>query len=55
MNAGRMVEFNHPHVLLQEEDGYFSKMVAETGPAMALQLKQIAEEFYSVNVIKSEV
>ncbi|PSN41133.1 hypothetical protein C0J52_16289 [Blattella germanica] len=44
MDAGTMVEFDHPHILLQNKDGYFYKMVQETGKAMADQLHKIAEE-----------
>ncbi|XP_044268658.1 ATP-binding cassette sub-family C member 4-like [Tribolium madens] len=49
MDSGKVVEFEHPHLLLQDEDGYFSKMVAETGPAMTQQLKQIANDCYLKN------
>ncbi|XP_046989232.1 ATP-binding cassette sub-family C member 4-like isoform X1 [Schistocerca americana] len=47
MDAGRMVEFDHPHVLLQNEEGYFYKMVQQTGPSMAEQLRRAAEECYN--------
>ncbi|KAJ4427649.1 hypothetical protein ANN_25297 [Periplaneta americana] len=45
MEAGEMVEFGHPHVLLQNTEGNFYKMVQETGKAMAEQLHKVAEEF----------
>lgn len=53
MDAGRMVEYEHPHLLLQNSEGYFAKMVAETGPVMETQLKQTAKEAYynNINVI----
>ncbi|EFA04472.2 putative multidrug resistance-associated protein lethal(2)03659-like Protein [Tribolium castaneum] len=44
MDSGKVAEFDHPHLLLQDEDGHFAKMVAETGPAMTQQLKQIAHD-----------
>ncbi|XP_021934289.1 multidrug resistance-associated protein 4-like isoform X2 [Zootermopsis nevadensis] len=44
MEAGIMVEFDHPHILLQNKEGHFYKMVKETGKAMAEQLHKAAEE-----------
>lgn len=44
MDSGEAVEFDHPHNLLQQNDGYFSKMVQQTGNAMAQHLKTIAEQ-----------
>ncbi|KAL3283197.1 hypothetical protein HHI36_006347 [Cryptolaemus montrouzieri] len=46
MDAGEMKEFASPYELLQNSEGYFSKMVAQTGPAMEDKLKKIAEEHY---------
>lgn len=46
MDSGKVAEFDHPYLLLQDEDGYFSKMVAETGPAMTQQLKLISQECF---------
>ncbi|CAH0557993.1 unnamed protein product [Brassicogethes aeneus] len=46
MESGTMVEFDHPHLLLQNPEGYFHKMVLETGPSMTLQLKDVAQEAY---------
>lgn len=43
MDAGKIVEFDHPYSLLKNENGYFSKMVAE---ANSMQLKSIAENSY---------
>lgn len=42
MDAGRAVEFDHPHSLLQNAHGSFSKLVAQTGTAMAEILESIA-------------
>ncbi|XP_075236312.1 ATP-binding cassette sub-family C member 4-like [Lycorma delicatula] len=46
MDAGEAVEFDHPHILLQDINGYFYKLVQETGPAMAEQLAEIAKMSY---------
>ena len=43
MNSGKMVEFDHPHYLLQNPDGYFTKMVEETGPSMTIALRDVAK------------
>ncbi|XP_050307150.1 ATP-binding cassette sub-family C member 4-like [Anthonomus grandis grandis] len=42
MGSGEILEFDHPHELLQIPDGYFVKMVQETGSSMTEQLKQVA-------------
>lgn len=42
MQSGHVAEFDHPHQLLQEPNGHFTKMVLETGPAMTEQLRQVA-------------
>lgn len=46
MHAGKMVEFDHPHILLENADGYLSHMVAQTGPAMTKTLKSMAKKVY---------
>lgn len=46
MDYGRIVEYDHPHVLLEDRDSYFSKLVAETGSTMAQQLKEISEDCF---------
>lgn len=43
MDAGQMVEFDHPHVLLQNK-GVLYGMVLQTGKAMADALMRIAEQ-----------
>lgn len=43
MNFGEAVEFNHPHVLL-ENNGIFTQMVQQTGTTMAEHLKTVAKE-----------
>lgn len=49
MDGGRAVEFAPPHELLQNSNGYFAKMVAQTGPTMEEKLKDIAEKAYETN------
>lgn len=44
MESGEAVEFDHPHILLQKNDGYLTKMVEQTGEAMAEQLRKMAEK-----------
>lgn len=39
-------EFDHPHILLQNESGFFSNMVRETGNTSAKNLAAIAKENY---------
>ncbi|XP_030765293.1 probable multidrug resistance-associated protein lethal(2)03659 isoform X2 [Sitophilus oryzae] len=47
MDAGKVVEFGHPHELLQKKgDGVFYELVQQTGRAMAENLISIAEESY---------
>lgn len=44
MDHGQVMEFDHPHNLLQNEQGQFSGMVRETGMLMNEQLRQWAKE-----------
>lgn len=44
MQSGEVVEFDHPHKLLELNDGFFTAMVQQTGNAMAQRLKIIAKE-----------
>jgi len=44
MNAGKMVEFDHPHNLLQNKVGAFYKMVEQTGHDTANLLHRLAAE-----------
>ncbi|XP_075981808.1 ATP-binding cassette sub-family C member 4-like [Anticarsia gemmatalis] len=48
LDAGRLMEYNHPHLLLQNKKSYFRKMVAETGPTMAPLLHQQAAQSYKM-------
>ncbi|XP_033333867.2 putative multidrug resistance-associated protein lethal(2)03659 [Megalopta genalis] len=45
IDRGRLVEFDHPHVLLQKK-GYFYDMVQKTGTAMANSLTEVARNFF---------
>lgn len=44
MDHGQPVEFDHPYLLLQNEQGFFTSLVKETGKLMHSQLKKVAEE-----------
>lgn len=44
MEAGEIVECGHPHELLQQDEGHFSRMVKQLGPAAELSLRALAEE-----------
>ena len=44
MSAGNAVEFDHPHVLLENTDGVFYGLVKQTGKGMVENLIKIANE-----------
>ncbi|XP_022093078.1 multidrug resistance-associated protein 4-like isoform X2 [Acanthaster planci] len=44
LDAGRLIEFEEPYILLQKEDGAFTRMVQETGKAETAELIQIAAD-----------
>ncbi|EFA04157.2 ATP-binding cassette sub-family C member 4 [Tribolium castaneum] len=46
MDAGEAVEFDHPHRLLQNQEGRFSRMLRETGKNLETQLKEVAKNDY---------
>lgn len=48
MDAGKMVEFDHPHNLLKDKNGYLYKMVEQTGPNTAELLHSAALEVLNV-------
>ncbi|KAF6207171.1 hypothetical protein GE061_018410, partial [Apolygus lucorum] len=48
MAAGKVVEFDHPHILLQKPDGYLWSMVKQTGNSTSEVLKGIAAEKYGL-------
>ncbi|XP_041974315.1 probable multidrug resistance-associated protein lethal(2)03659 isoform X2 [Aricia agestis] len=47
MDAGQMVEFDHPHVLLQRADGHLRAMLEQTGRATADALARTAHQAYN--------
>lgn len=56
MEAGEAVEFDSPHELLKNPEGYLSKMLKETGPSMEAKLRKIADEaFMTQRKIDSEL
>lgn len=44
MDSGAAVEFDHPHLLLQNPNGIFYGLVKESGKAMADYLAEISEK-----------
>ncbi|CAH2237489.1 jg12822 [Pararge aegeria aegeria] len=48
MDAGQMVEFDHPHMLLKKEGGILRGMVDQTGRAMAETLARVAMQAITV-------
>ncbi|XP_076290649.1 ATP-binding cassette sub-family C member 4 isoform X2 [Lasioglossum baleicum] len=46
MDKGRMVEYDHPHILLQNSYSQFTSLVKETDRAMYDQLVKIARQAY---------
>ncbi|XP_055536617.1 probable multidrug resistance-associated protein lethal(2)03659 isoform X2 [Wyeomyia smithii] len=44
MDAGRAVEFGHPHELLRQSNGFLRSLVNQTGEATAAQLTAVAEK-----------
>ncbi|XP_011301174.1 probable multidrug resistance-associated protein lethal(2)03659 [Fopius arisanus] len=46
MDAGRLAEYDHPYLLLQNERGQFTSLVRETGRAMHEQLFKVAKKAY---------
>ena len=46
MDQGRVVEFDHPHTLLQREGGYFHQMVQQAGPQAEHRLHSLAKAAY---------
>ncbi|XP_068991531.1 ATP-binding cassette sub-family C member 4-like [Neodiprion pinetum] len=46
MREGRIVEFGHPHLLLRNPNGHFSRLLQQTGKEMTEKLTGIAESAY---------
>lgn len=55
MDMGMMIQFDHPHLLLQNPNGHFSKMVEQTGPTMTEQLRNVAEDAYKLKMKNREI
>ncbi|XP_070538062.1 ATP-binding cassette sub-family C member 4-like isoform X3 [Ptychodera flava] len=49
MSEGRIVEFDEPHLLLQDKKGQLWQFVSQTGREQAKQLHNIARETYNQN------
>lgn len=47
MDAGTMVEFDHPYNLLKNKDGFLYKMVEQTGSETCELLHNLADEVQS--------
>lgn len=54
MDIGTMVEFDHPHILLKNKNGFLYKMVEQTGPNNAEFLHNVALESYNRLIIRKE-
>lgn len=54
MDAGLLVEFGHPHKLLENNLGFFSKMVEEAGPSISTQLRAIAKSTFNIMEVDEE-
>lgn len=44
MDAGRMVEYDHPYILLQTDDGFFQNMAKEYGKSRMQVFLEIAKK-----------
>lgn len=44
VDAGKIVEFDHAHILLQDPDGYFTGMVMQTGQDTSKMLIKVAKK-----------
>ena len=47
LDAGEVIEYEMPYILLQSSDGLFTKLVTQTGKHMTIRLKQMAKQYYS--------
>ena len=46
LDAGEIIEFDEPYLLLQNIDGLFRKLVNQTGQQMETKLNLLAKESY---------
>ncbi|XP_046623147.1 ATP-binding cassette subfamily C member 4-like isoform X4 [Neodiprion virginianus] len=49
MEEGRILEFDHPYLLLKDPNSHFSQMLQQTGKAMAHKLAKISEDSYQLS------
>ncbi|XP_031639018.1 multidrug resistance-associated protein 4-like [Contarinia nasturtii] len=54
VDAGECVEFDHPFELIQKPDGYFKRLLDQTGGSTATALMLIAKESYDRTAMKKE-
>lgn len=54
MEAGTIVEFDHPYVLLQNSYSKFAKMVTDTGHSTGNELKMIARNCFERKLLLPE-
>jgi ABC-type multidrug transport system fused ATPase/permease subunit len=50
MDAGKILEFDEPHTLLQDPNGSFRALVDQTGPGAASKLMEIAKASHDARV-----
>ena len=51
MDAGKMVEFDHPHELIKKENGHFRMLVDQMGQTTANEFKKsVMDKFNYVNL-----
>lgn len=55
MDAGNVVEFDHPHLLMQKTNSVLKSMVHETGNSMAEALKAVAQKSYELHHISTSL
>lgn len=55
MDAGCLVEFDHPHILLKNKSGFLFNMVEKTGKANAEALHRIAADCYTQYIDDAQV
>lgn len=46
MGAGQVLEYDEPHILLQNREGHFYSMIQQTGRELSKQLHSLAESAY---------